>query len=204
VTVAQRGGLIASVVLAVLGVAAVVGGIGYGVTVEGGEIGPGFLPAFSGGLVALFALLDLVGRLRRRTDLPTQAELILDTVEPIRTGHGGVIGHTPGDPGAVSTGTEAFHVPDTGDDLDIFGRTQKQRNRMLAVVLGLIVAALIAVQLVGFLIAFVLLIFVIAVVVEGRKVVPAAIVSVAAGAVTYAIFVALLRVPLPQGLLGII
>ncbi len=203
-TVAQRGGLIASVVLAVLGVAAVVGGIGYGVTVEGGEIGPGFLPAFSGGLVALFALLDLVGRLRRRTDLPTQAELILDTVEPVRTGHGGVIGYTPGDPGAVSTGTEAFHVPDTGDDLDIFGRTQKQRNRMLAVVLGLVVVALIAVQLVGFLIAFVLLIFVIAVVVEGRKVLPAAIVSVAAGAVTYAIFVALLRVPLPQGLLGII
>ena len=95
-------------------------------------------------------------------------------------------------------------MPDTGNDLDIFGRTQKQRNRMLAVVLGLVVVALIAVQLVGFLIAFVLLIFVIAVVVEGRKVLPAAIVSVAAGAVPYAIFVALLRVPLPQGLLGII
>ena len=77
-TAAQRGGIAASAVLAAVGVAALLGGLGYGVTVEGGEIGPGFLPAMAGGLVAVFAVLDLVGRLRRRSDRPTQAELILD------------------------------------------------------------------------------------------------------------------------------
>lgn len=205
-TTAQRGGLAASIVLAVLGVAAVLGGLTYGITVEGGEIGPGFLPVMSGGLVAAFALLDLVGRLRRRDDVPTQAELILDTVD--RSGaddRGDSPLHPTGDPGAATTSTQSVHtvVWEEGE-VDIFGRTQSQRNRMLAVVVGLVVATLLAVQLVGFLVAFVLLLVVIAVFVERRPVLPAVLVALAAGAVTYGVFVVLLRVPLPQGLLGII
>lgn len=200
---AQRGGLIASVVLAVIGVAAVLGGLGYGVTVEGGEIGPGFLPVLSGGLVAVFAVLDVVGRLRRRSNLPTQAELILDTVgddyeDELRNAI-----HPANDPGAASTSTQSVNTVKR-ESVDIFGRTQKQRNRMLAVVIGLVILTLLAVQVVGFLIAFVLLLFVVAVFVERRSLLPSALVAVAAGAVTYAIFVVLLRVPLPQGFLGII
>lgn len=202
---AQRGGLIASVVLAVIGVAAVLGGIGYGVTVEDGEIGPGFLPVLSGGLVAVFAILDTVGRLRRRSDLPTQAELILDTVgddyeddDDLRD-----TVHPANDPGAASTSTQSINTVKR-ESVDIFGRTQTQRNRMLAVVIGLVILTLLAVQVVGFLIAFVLLLFVVAVFVERRSLLPSALVALAAGAVTYGIFVVLLRVPLPQGFLGII
>jgi putative tricarboxylic transport membrane protein len=201
---AQRGGLIASAVLAVLGVAAVLGGLGYGVTVEGGEIGPGFLPVLSGGLVAVFAILDLVGRLRNRNDLPTQAELILDTVDDefedddLR----GTV-HPANDPGAASTSTQSINTLKR-DAVDIFGRTQKQRNKMLAVVIGLVILTLLAVQVVGFLISFVLLLFVVAVFVERRSLLPSALVALVAGAVTYGIFVVLLRVPLPQGFLGII
>jgi putative tricarboxylic transport membrane protein len=201
---AQRGGLIASAVLAVLGVAAVLGGLGYGVTVEGGEIGPGFLPVLSGGLVAVFAVLDLVGRLRNRNDLPTQAELILDTVDDefedddLR----GTV-HPANDPGAASTSTQSINTLKR-DAVDIFGRTQKQRNKMLAVVIGLVILTLLAVQVVGFLISFVLLLFVVAVFVERRSLLPSALVALVAGAVTYGIFVVLLRVPLPQGFLGII
>lgn len=204
-TAAQRGGIAASAVLAAVGVAALLGGLGYGVTVEGGEIGPGFLPAMAGGLVAVFAVLDLVGRLRRRSDRPTQAELILDTAS--RPEDGVVLGD-PLDPGAPSTSTQSIHSPlladDDADGVDILGRTQRQRNRMLAVVLGLVVATLVMVQVVGFLLAFVLLLFVVAVFVERRRVLPSALVALAAGAVTYAVFVALLSVPLPQGLLGLI
>jgi putative tricarboxylic transport membrane protein len=201
---AQRGGLIASAVLAVLGVGAVLGGLGYGVTVEDGEIGPGFLPVMAGGLVAVFAILDLVGRLRRRSDLPTQAELILNTVdddfadEDLRDTI-----HPANDPGAASTSTQSINTVKR-DAVDIFGRTQLQRNRMLAVVIGLVILTLLAVQVVGFLIAFVLLLFVVAVFVERRSLLPSALVALAAGAVTYGIFVVLLRVPLPQGFLGII
>jgi len=204
VTAVHRGGLAASAVLAAIGSAALVGGLGYGVTVEGGEIGPGFLPAMAGGLVAVFAVLDLVGRLRRRPDRPSQAELILDT--PSRPDDGIVLGD-PLDPGAPTTSTQSIHSPlatDDDDGVDILGRTQRQRNRMLAVVLGLVVVTLAMVQVVGFLLAFVLLLFVVAVFVEHRRVLPSALVAVAAGVVTYAIFVALLRVPLPQGLLGLI
>lgn len=201
---AQRGGLIASAVLAVLGVAAVLGGLGYGVTVEDGEIGPGFLPVLSGGLVAIFAVLDLVGRLRNRSDLPTQAELILDIVDDefedddVRT-----TVHPANDPGAASTSTQSINTLKR-DAVDIFGRTQKQRNKMLAIVVGLVILTLLAVQVVGFLIAFVLLLFVVAVFVERRSLLPSALVALSAGAVTYGIFVVLLRVPLPQGFLGII
>ncbi|MBD8702702.1 tripartite tricarboxylate transporter TctB family protein [Frigoribacterium sp. CFBP 13712] len=203
-TAVHRGGLAASAVLAAIGSAALVGGLGYGVTVEGGEIGPGFLPAMAGGLVAVFAVLDLVGRLRRRPDRPSQAELILDTRS--RPDDGIVLGD-PLDPGAPTTSTQWIHSPlatDDDDGVDILGRTQRQRNRMLAVVLGLVVVTLAMVQVVGFLLAFVLLLFVVAVFVEHRRVLPSALVAVAAGVVTYAIFVALLRVPLPQGLLGLI
>ncbi|MDY0946059.1 tripartite tricarboxylate transporter TctB family protein [Frigoribacterium sp. CFBP9039] len=203
-TAVHRGGLAASAVLAAIGSAALVGGLGYGVTVEGGEIGPGFLPAMAGGLVAVFAVLDLVGRLRRRPDRPSQAELILDTRS--RPDDGIVLGD-PLDPGAPTTSTQSIHSPlatDDDDGVDILGRTQRQRNRMLAVVLGLVVVTLAMVQVVGFLLAFVLLLFVVAVFVEHRRVLPSALVAVAAGVVTYAIFVALLRVPLPQGLLGLI
>lgn len=202
-TAAQRGGLAASVVLAVLGVAAVLGGLGYGVTVEGGEIGPGFLPVMAGGLVAVFAVLDTVGRLRGRRDAPSQAELITATTS---RPEGGVALADPTDPGAATTSTQSVHHPvdADGDEVDIFGRTQRQRNRMLAIVLGLVVATLVMVQVVGFLLAFVLLLFVIAVFVEHRRVLPSAVVAVAAGAVTYGIFVLLLRVPLPTGLLGLI
>jgi putative tricarboxylic transport membrane protein len=201
---AQRGGLIASAVLAVIGVAAVLGGLGYGVTVEGGEIGPGFLPVLSGGLVAVFAILDLIGRVRNRHDLPTQAELILDTAHSDVDDAG--LRHTvypASDPGAASTSTQAVGMAKR-DTVDIFGRTQKQRNKMLGIVIGLVILTLLAVQVVGFLIAFVLLLFVVAVFVERRSLLPSALVALVAGAVTYGIFVVLLRVPLPQGFLGII
>ena len=201
---AQRGGLIASAVLAIIGVAAVLGGLGYGVTVEGGEIGAGFLPVLSGGLVAVFGILDVIGRLRNRNDRPTQAELILDTVgERFDDEHGGYTVLPANDSGAATTSTQTLGMGKR-EAVDIFGRTQKQRNKMLGVVIGLVILTLLAVQVVGFLIAFVLLLFVVAVFVERRALLPSILVALIAGAVTYGIFVVLLRVPLPQGFLGII
>ncbi|WP_207454426.1 tripartite tricarboxylate transporter TctB family protein [Herbiconiux sp. SYSU D00978] len=174
---ARRAGLGASIVLAVIGIAAVLGGTGYGMFVDGGEVGPGFLPVFAGSLVALFAVLDVMGRLKR---VPEH------------------------DPLKEVAGADEELAADLAaeSDVDIFGRTQSQRTRMLAIVLGVLVATLALVQVLGFIPAFGLMLFVIAVFVERRKWLPSLLVTVVTCVVVYLIFVTFLRVPLPEGVFG--
>ena len=180
-TAVARVAVASSIVLALLGIGAVIGGIGYGVIEEDGLIGPGFLPTMAGGLVAIFAIGDIVGRLRAKPTM-SEAELIL---------------------GAEADAVLEEEVA-AESDIDIFGRTQKQRSRMLVAVLVILVATLLLVPLLGFIISFALMLLSIAIFVEKRKWLPALAVTAAALAVTYLIFVVLLRVPLPQGLIGII
>jgi len=180
-TAVARVAVVSSVVLALIGIGAVIGGIGYGVIEEDGLIGPGFLPTMAGGLVAVFAIGDVIGRLRAKPTM-SEAELIL---------------------GAEADAVLEEEVA-AESDIDIFGRTQKQRSRMLVAVLGILVATLLLVPLLGFIISFALMLLSIAIFVEKRKWLPALAVTAAALAVTYLIFVVLLRVPLPQGLIGII
>jgi putative tricarboxylic transport membrane protein len=174
-------GIAFSAVLAAVGVAAVLGGLGYGAFGEEGRIGPGFLPVLAGGLVAFFAILDILGRLRDRS--ATHAELPIDT-ETIHAIEGDL-------------------TAEGDSDVDIFGRTQKQRNRMLFAVSGIVLGTLLLVNLIGFILAFGVMLFVIAVFVEKRKLLSSAIVTVVSLAAAYLIFGVFLRVPLPQGLLGI-
>lgn len=182
-TLTHRAGIAWDAVLGLIGIYAVVSGFGYQVLQENGEIGPGFLPAVAGGLVALFAAIDLVNKLRRTPEhdvYDDDAALIGDT--------------------AAITLREEMEPT----DVDIFGRTQRQRNRMLLAVLGIIIATVALVPLLGFLISFGLMLIACAVAVERRKWLPSLIVTVVALSATYLIFVVVLRVPLPQGLLGLI
>ncbi|HEY5848891.1 MAG TPA: tripartite tricarboxylate transporter TctB family protein [Microlunatus sp.] len=170
-----RGNAAFTTVLGLLAVGAVVGGLGYGFTVEEGRIGPGFLPAVCGAVLLLCAVVDGTRQLRER--------------------------RRP-DPALAPD-----HVAEQGEadsDIDILGRTQKQRNKVLAAVLGLIFAATLLVYVVGFIIAFGLLLFAVAVLVERRKLVPALVISVVVLAAIYAVFAILLQVPFPTGLLGLI
>lgn len=52
------------VAIALLGGAFAAGGLGYGLTKEGGQVGPGLLPALAGGLLALTALVQVVRTVR--------------------------------------------------------------------------------------------------------------------------------------------
>jgi putative tricarboxylic transport membrane protein len=174
-------GIAFTAVLATVAIAAVVGGLGYGAFGEDGRIGPGFLPVLAGGLVAFFAVIDIVSRLRDAR--ASHAELPIDT--------------------ETIDALEFEAAIDEDTDVDIFGRTQKQRNRMLVIVVGILIACLLLVNLVGFLLAFGLMLFVIAVFVEKRKVLSSLLVTAASLAAAYLIFGVFLRVPLPQGLLGI-
>ena len=179
----RRAGIAWDAVLGAIGLYAVVSGIGYQVLQENGEIGPGFLPTLSGGLVAMFAAIDLANKFRRRPRhdvFDDDAALIGDT--------------------AAITLREETELP----DIDIFGRTQRQRNRMLLAVLGIIIATVALVPLIGFLISFGLMLIACAVAVERRNWLPSLIVTMVALGATYLIFVVVLRVPLPQGLLGLI
>jgi putative tricarboxylic transport membrane protein len=177
----RSAGLAASIVLALIGIAAVLGGVGYGMFVDGGEVGPGFLPVFAGALVALFAAIDVAGRLRRRR--PHDA--IHEVVAP-----------------EVDEELRADLAAAEQTDLDIFGRTQRQRTRMLAIVVGILVATLLLVQVLGFIPAFGLMLFVVAVFVERRKWLPSLAVTLITCAVVYLLFVTFLRVPLPEGVFG--
>jgi putative tricarboxylic transport membrane protein len=180
-------GIAFTAVLAAVGIAAVLGGIGYGAFGEEGRIGPGFLPILAGGLVAFFALFDIIGRVRS-SKTPDALELALGDALPE----------------SVETPVEDGSAVELDDDLDIFGRTQKQRNRMLVMVLGIVIASLLLVNVIGFLLALGLMLFACAFVVERRKWLPSLIVTIVAVATAYLVFGVLLRVPLPQGLLGIL
>lgn len=169
-------------VIIALGLAAAVTGAGYGFLGEDGRIGPGFLPAIAGALMAVFAVVNVVTSGRKQN--ATLESVVEDRI-----------------PGLDHA--EATELTADGDDLDIYGRTQRQRDRMLWTVIGIMLATVLLVPLLGFMLAFAAMLVVVAVVVERRKILPSIAVSVVTLAATYAVFVLFLRVPLPQGILGI-
>lgn len=166
-----------------LGIAATAMGAGYGVLGDDGRIGPGFLPTVAGALMAIFAAVNVLTSGRKQA-------ATLDSVMEERI---------PG----IDRGEDSASGSANGADLDIYGRTQRQRDRMLWTVIGIVLATVVLVPLLGFMLAFAAMLLVIAVVVERRKILPSVMVSVLTLAATYAIFVLFLRVPLPQGILGI-
>ncbi|WP_309066536.1 tripartite tricarboxylate transporter TctB family protein [Microbacterium sp.] len=89
-------------------------------------------------------------------------------------------------------------------DIDVLGRSQHQRNRMLAMVIGMLVVALLLVPVTGLLVALGLLVVGIAALVERRHIAVALLVGVIAVAVVHVVFAVLLKVPMPTGLIGFI
>jgi putative tricarboxylic transport membrane protein len=86
---------------------------------------------------------------------------------------------------------------------DIFGRTEPERVRHLWVVFGLLLAAIFGVSLFGFLISFGAFVLVVSTWVERRRLLSSLVITVSAVVFIYVVFVVFLRVPLPQGLLGV-
>jgi putative tricarboxylic transport membrane protein len=163
----RAGDVVASTVLTLLGVVAAAAGLGYGAFVDGGRVGPGYVPLFAGVLLAGLGAAMLVLAVRSVA-------------------------------GAGTGGAD----PDAEPGADIFGRTHRQRMRILWSVLGLTLLAVVLVPYVGFLVAFGLLVLIVSVLVEGRRVLPSLAVTVATVAVTYGVFGLFLQIPLPVGLLG--
>jgi hypothetical protein len=158
-------------VLALLGLAAAAGGFFYGVFVDGGRVGPGFLPVVAGGLTALLC---------------------------------GWIAVRPGGEAARVTGAaERVDASDVDDDIDITGRSRRERVRNLWAVFALTFVAILLVQVVGFLVAFAGLVFVISTWIERQSLVRSALIAALTAAMIYGVFGLFLKVPLPGGLLGL-
>jgi len=179
-----------SLVLAAVGVAAAIIGSTYGFTGEDGRIGPGFLPVVFGGAVALLAVVDVVQRVLRRDRGVTIEDLATDLAA--------------GDAEPVVAPEDEPLRNEAGEEVDIFGRTQRQRTRILISVMVGLVGAVLLTPLIGLLLSFTLLMALVAIVLERRPVVPSLIISVVAAAVIWLVFRELLSVPLPTGLLGLI
>ncbi len=215
-TPAKRGIAVEQVVvfglLAALGLGAFVMALDFGLFKEEFRVGPGLVPAVVGGLILLIAGWELIATLRghRTSHDHGLAEVVaaaaLDTPQggasPERTAPGGV----PSGEGSMSPDDGPGDLDGAGpgpDDVDIFGRTPKERGRQLVTVFVALVVACLLVPLLGFLVSFFLLSLFISAIVEKRGWIPSLIASFLAIAAVYGVFVGFLGVPLPTGLIGI-
>ncbi|WP_205327288.1 tripartite tricarboxylate transporter TctB family protein [Glycomyces sp. YM15] len=178
----------ASAVLAALGAAACVGGLGYGLENEDGAVGTGLLPAASGALIAVLALVDLAQQLLAARRAPASADADINAAN----GSGVALLIADGETGGPT------------DGIDVLGRTPRQRNRNLVVVLALVFAAALLVPFSGLLIAMGLLILAITIGVERMRPLSAVAVTAVALACVWLVFAQGLRVPFPTGMLGLI
>lgn len=203
--------------LTALGLGAFVMALDYGFLLEESRVGPGLVPGVVGGLIVLIAGWELIAILRGHR-IPHDrglAEIVGATTADIpqggasseRAAPGGVpAGDGPGDTAGDIVAVSPDDAPAAGpglDDVDIFGRTPRDRGRQLLTVSVALVVAVLLVPLLGFLVSFFLLSLFISAVVERRAWIPSLIVSAVAIAAVYGVFVGFLDVPLPTGLIGI-
>lgn len=163
--------------LGALGAAMAVRSIGYHLLGSGGRIGPGFMPFVAGIALAVFsawACVEIVVQARRAEPGSAAAST----------------GEAVGTEEATGTAAKSTESPGT------------KRKVVLVFLLAVGATALTAVT--GFLIAFGLLVFVLLAAVEREPLKLAAPISVAAVAMSWLVFIRLLGVPLPGGLLGLL
>jgi putative tricarboxylic transport membrane protein len=179
--------------LALLGLVAVIMGLGYGFIGENDQIGPGFMPIVTGAFILVASLAE-IGR------------LFLAPKGQSTAGLGGVAEELSAEAAAAQTAAHAETGDEggaeAGEERDTFGRTAKQRRRTVPLIFTILLGAILLTQLIGMLLSLTLMMFAIIVFVEKKPLVPALLTSAAVLVAAYLIFVQMLRVPLPQGLLG--
>lgn len=172
--------------LAVLGGAMAGGSVSYGIFAEAGRIGPGFMPFVAGLALVAFSVWTCVEVIARARGARQPEAASART-----TGDGAA-----GDGGASGQGGE--RQPSAA------GAQPRRTERKVVLVVLLTAGAAVLAPVTGFLAAFGLLILVLLAAVEREPLWLAATVSVVAVTVSWLVFVRLLGIPLPGGVLGLL
>ncbi|MCM1013079.1 MULTISPECIES: tripartite tricarboxylate transporter TctB family protein [unclassified Brevibacterium] len=182
--------VIGTAILGVVGAVAAVMGIGYGLSVDSGEVGPGLLPFLTGTFIFLASVAEIFRLFFARVG--TSGGRIMSAVEDIEA------------TAAESIDSASEAVSASGDDVDTFGRTEKQRNRAPFVIFATFGIALALVPVLGLIIALSLAILFLLIVVEKQKWWTSAAATIGAAVFVYIVFGLVLSVPMPTGMLGLI
>lgn len=176
-------------ILGVVGAGAAIMGIQYGLTVENGHVGPGMLPFLTGAFIFLASVAEIFRLFFARVG--TSGGRIMSAVEDIET--------------EAADSIDAVAAPPCdADELDTFGRTEKQRNRAPFYIFLTFGAALALIPITGLIISLTAAILFLLLVVEKQKWWTSAATTIGAAVFVYVVFGLVLSVPLPTGMLGLI
>lgn len=183
--------LVGTGILALVGLVAVMMGLGYGFIGDNGQIGPGFMPVLTGAFILVASLAE-IGR------------LFLAPKDGSTAGLGGVAEELSAEAAAAQAAAKEERGASSEEELDTFGRTAKQRSRTVPLIFGIVLAAVLLIQVLGMLLSLTVMMFAVVFLVERKPLLPSLLTSAAVLTVAYLIFVVMLGVPLPQGMLGIL
>ncbi len=186
--------VVGTVILCLVGVVAVVMGLGYGFMQDNGQVGAGFLPVLTGGFVIVATLMEL-GRMYLAHSSPIEGSF-MEAVEHLEEEASAAI--------ARAHASDGDSKDMNSEDLDTFGRTRAQRTSAIGRIFGIMLVAILLIPVLGLLISLTLMTLVLLLFVERKPWVPSVLATLGALAFFYFVFVQGLRVPLPTGLLGII
>lgn len=179
--------LIGAIVLMALGTVFTVGAVDYDLFVEGGRIGPGFMPAVAGVLMIVFGVLIGVEAL-------------------LQTRPDGEEGQRPEDDDRGITDEQSdrpdTEATDNRERAAVDGEGEIP-SRSVFLLFGLTLVALLLTPILGFFVSFGLLILSLVTFVEQAKLVSGIILSVSATAGAWLVFEWFLQIPLPTGILGL-
>lgn len=179
-------------ILGVIGGTAAIMGFGYGLTVEGGQVGPGMLPFLTGVFIFLASGAEIFRLFFARVG--TSGGRIMSAVEDIEARAAE----------SIDSRAESHSDDDSNGDLDTFGRTEKQRNRTPFYIFITFGVALALIPVIGLIISLAAAILFLLLVVEKQKWWTSAATTIGAAVFVYIVFGLILSVPMPTGMLGLI
>jgi putative tricarboxylic transport membrane protein len=193
------GDLIISATLVVIGLAMAVRAVGYHTFGAGGRIAPGFMPFVAGLALAAFSVWAFAEVLVRGRRAGAAAPAQDRPRQPAATGADETAQVVAADAAATSAVSGDGHGAAEPAEP---AKTKPERRATL--VFAMTLGAVVLTAVTGFLVAFGLLILTLLWFVEREKPWLAILISVAAVLVSWLVFVQLLQVPLPGGMLGLL
>lgn len=181
----KRSDIVGTLILGALGAAATLMGFGFGVFVEGNQVGPGFMPVAIGLFIFGASMLEL-GRILL-TDDSLKEDSVMAVVEEVQQDAAEQIAEARGE-----------------EELDTFGRTQRQRNRAPLYIFLVLAVALLLVDFLGLVVSFALAVAFMIIVIERRPWWVGLIATGVAVLFIFVVFKLILHIPLPTGYLGLI